>query len=102
MATIAVIDEIIDEIKIYQNKRYVSSCEAYWRIVECKIVDMKPSILDLHVHLEGEQSVTYEPNMENAMESIERFSRTMLTEYFKNNADTGETLKYEDYPKKYR
>ena len=63
---------------------------------------MKPSVLDLHVHLEGEQSVTYGPNMENAMESIERFSRTMLTEYFKNNADTGETLKYEDYPKKYR
>ena len=89
MATVAVIDEVIDEIAIYQNKCYVSSCEAYWRIAEYKIVDMNPSVLDLHVHLEGEKSVTYEPNMKNAMESIEIFSRIMLTEYFKNNANAG-------------
>ena len=101
MAIIA-FDEIVDETTIYQNKRYISSCEAYWRFAEYPLVELKPSVLQLPVHFQNLQTLVHEPNSESAQTAAENQERTMLTEYFANNAKTGETLKCEEYPVKYR
>ena len=79
-------DGIVDETKIFQDKRYVSSCEATWRIFEYEITEMKPSVLRLQLHLENGQSIVYNPNEPGAQEiALEQFRKTMLTEYFEAN-----------------
>jgi len=52
----------VDEIKIYYDCRYLSACEATWRIFSFDIHFREPSVERLNYHLEGEQSVMYEEN----------------------------------------
>jgi hypothetical protein len=52
-------NEEVDEIKQYLDCRYVSPCEACWRILGFPIHARKPAVERLYFHLEGEHSVYF-------------------------------------------
>jgi len=53
----------IDEIKIFQDARWVSPLEAMWRIYEFNLNEMQyPSVTSLELHLLNRQLVTYWKN----------------------------------------
>ncbi|KAG5563862.1 hypothetical protein RHGRI_000157 [Rhododendron griersonianum] len=76
-------DVIIDEIKQFQDARWVSAQEAMWRIFEFDLYDMYPAVINLPLHLPNKQTVPYGGNqdLENVLNS-DTASRTMLTEFF--------------------
>jgi hypothetical protein len=47
----------IDEVKQYLDCRYISPCEACWRILSFPIHARKPAVERLYFHLHGEHSV---------------------------------------------
>ncbi|KAG4990661.1 hypothetical protein JHK87_024118 [Glycine soja] len=49
-----------DEIKEYVDSRYISPCEATWRIFGFPIHARKPAMEGLHFHLPGQHNVLYE------------------------------------------
>ncbi|XP_047953329.1 uncharacterized protein LOC125199313, partial [Salvia hispanica] len=49
----------IDEVKLYYDCRYISSCEAIWRIFGFDIQFKDPSVERLGFHFENEQSVVF-------------------------------------------
>jgi len=55
-------NECYDEIKMYYDCRYLSACEAVWRIFSFDINYREPSVERLSFHLEGEEPVVYEDN----------------------------------------
>ena len=55
-------DNTIDEIKEYYDCRYVSACEAIWRIFAFEIHYRLPSVERLNFHLPGEQTVVFNEN----------------------------------------
>ncbi|KAG5530742.1 hypothetical protein RHGRI_025642 [Rhododendron griersonianum] len=77
-------DVIIDEIKQFQDARWVSAQEAMWRIFEFDLYDMYPAVINLPLHLPNKQTVPYGGNqdLENILNS-DTASRTMFTEFFK-------------------
>ncbi|KAL8142758.1 hypothetical protein V2J09_015790 [Rumex salicifolius] len=52
-------DSDVDEIKDYYNCRYLSACEAAWRIVGFDIHYRYPSVQRLTFHLPGKQSIFF-------------------------------------------
>lgn len=53
-------DPTYDEIKMYYDCRYLSACEAVWRIFSFDINYREPSVERLNFHLEGEEPVVFE------------------------------------------
>ncbi|CAJ2678040.1 uncharacterized protein LOC123904970 [Trifolium pratense] len=53
-------NEEIDEVKEYIDCRYVSPCEACWRIFSFPIHGRKPAVERLFYHLEGQNSVYFQ------------------------------------------
>lgn len=51
--------QCVDEIKQYIDCRYVSPCDAYWRIFYFHIHGRKPAVERLFFHCEGENLVYY-------------------------------------------
>ncbi|CAA0825292.1 Unknown protein, partial [Striga hermonthica] len=49
----------VDEVKMYYDCRYVSSCEAAWRLLEYEIQYKHPSVERLNFHLENEHPCYY-------------------------------------------
>ncbi|XP_057248444.1 uncharacterized protein LOC125495260 [Beta vulgaris subsp. vulgaris] len=54
----------IDEIKMYYDCRYISACEAVWRIYGFPIHHRTPAVERLSFHLPGEQMVVYTDHMD--------------------------------------
>ncbi|XP_057248153.1 uncharacterized protein LOC109133695 [Beta vulgaris subsp. vulgaris] len=54
----------IDEIKMYYDCRYISACEAVWRIYGFPIHYRTPAVERLSFHLPGEQTVVYTDQMD--------------------------------------
>ncbi|CAJ2653406.1 unnamed protein product [Trifolium pratense] len=52
-------DAVVDEIKTYYDCRYLSACEAVWRIFVFDVNYREPSVERLTFHLENEQSVIF-------------------------------------------
>ena len=94
-----------DEIKHYVDARYVSPAEAAWRLFRNEIHDQEPNVVRLQVHLPGQHMVTYDENL-TIEEVVTRAAneRTMLTEYFRANADEGAVgmlahrVTYQEFP----
>jgi len=51
----------IDEVKLYLDARYISSCEATWRLFHFYMQKQVPHVIRLQVHLPQEQSVVFDP-----------------------------------------
>lgn len=49
----------VDEVKNFYNCRYISPCEAIWRINSFDIHYRTPSVQRLSYHLPGEQSIIF-------------------------------------------
>ncbi|XP_031106348.1 uncharacterized protein LOC116011001 [Ipomoea triloba] len=81
----------IDEIKMYYDCRYISPCEAAWRIFSFDIQFRNPSVERLSFHLPNEQSIIFDDG--DNVDSIGNrptVSQSMFTAWFASN------LKYED------
>ncbi|XP_027095918.1 uncharacterized protein [Coffea arabica] len=93
----------VDEIKEFQQGRWISPPEAFWRIFEFRLNEMTPAVYTLQVHLPGQQLITFNKNSDllQPLRKID-FSKTMLTEFFKMNKTNAkaETLKcfYREFP----
>ncbi|XP_031111748.1 uncharacterized protein LOC116015711 [Ipomoea triloba] len=53
-------NEVIDEINMYYDCRYISPCEAAWRIFGYDVHYRNPSVERLSFHLPNEQSVVFD------------------------------------------
>lgn len=85
--TMIITDDQADEIKSYLDCRYISACEAAWRIFEFEIQERSPAVIRLPVHLEGEQAVVIRDS-DNLSMVVNKsdVNETMLTEWMKTNA----------------
>jgi hypothetical protein len=52
----------VDEIKDFQNCRYVSTCEAGWRLLSFDLHGERPSVVRMAVHLPDQQQVFFNPD----------------------------------------
>ncbi|AES63417.2 AT hook motif protein, putative [Medicago truncatula] len=91
----------LDEIKMYYDCRYLSACEAAWRIFSFDINYREPSVERLNYHLENEHSVLYEEN-DDIEQVIERSHRktTKFLAWMKANEKYPEArnLTYNQFP----
>ncbi|XP_075512261.1 uncharacterized protein LOC142547728 [Primulina tabacum] len=76
-------DTVVDEIKNFQDARWVSAQEALWRIFEFYLNEISPAVISLALHLPNKQCITFwrNQNLENVIQH-ELTSKTMLTEFF--------------------
>src|SRR6266446_6364904 len=99
----------VDEIKLYLDSRYISSCEGCWRLYFFEMHDHEPSVLRLYVHLPKQQTVIINSDRDvNAQQVLDRNEEkdTTLTAWFKANAgDQNGVIRnilYQDFPSKMR
>ncbi|XP_071741006.1 uncharacterized protein [Rutidosis leptorrhynchoides] len=92
-----------DEIQQYYDCRYVSSCEAVWRIIKFDIHHHYPSVIRLPFHLEGQQQIIFDEE-ELIDEVLEKpsVSTSMFIEWMNYNASNQEAreLTYIEIPTK--
>ncbi|KAF7841212.1 uncharacterized protein G2W53_003510 [Senna tora] len=94
----------VDEIKMYYDCRYVSACEAAWRIFSFHIQYRTPSVERLSFHLPGEQSIVFrddEPIDSVVQRNSHRIS--MFLAWFEANKKYPEAklLTYSDFPSQF-
>ncbi|XP_056695709.1 uncharacterized protein [Spinacia oleracea] len=95
----------VDEIDQFQSGRWVSPCEAAWRIFGFDLYEMHPAVLPLQVHLPNMHTVQIRPHERlDAVVAADRHSRTSLTEFFKAKAATpdGTGCLYSRFTERYR
>ncbi|XP_076906895.1 ATP-dependent DNA helicase RRM3-like [Bidens hawaiensis] len=94
----------LDEIKAFYDCRYVSACEASWRIFSFDVHYRTPSVMRLAFHLPGEQQVIYGAN-EDIEDILNKptIASSMFTGWFECNKkhDLAKTLTYAEFPTKY-
>ncbi|XP_041785861.1 uncharacterized protein LOC121601111, partial [Anopheles merus] len=92
-----------DEINYYLNARFVSACEACWRIMRFVVQAKSHTVIALPIHLLHQQSVLFRPG-DSIEEVLERGKNTMLTSFFDLAAhdDFARTLLYHEVPMHYR
>ena len=86
----------LNEIEHFQTHQYLSSCYCYWRTAEFDMVQIKPPVITLPVHLENQQNVVYESQTQQAEESLQRHIDTPLTGYFHINEMASKLLSEPD------
>ncbi|XP_016192896.1 uncharacterized protein LOC107633811 [Arachis ipaensis] len=91
-----------DEVSMYYDYRYISPCEAAWRIFWYGIHFKDPSVVHLGFHLPGEQPVVFQDH-EN-LEDVAKASvkESMFLEWFQANKKYSEarSLTYSEFPSK--
>ena len=92
-----------DEVQCFLSTRYVSNIEPTWRIFNFDICAVKPSLLQLTLHLPEEQTATFFHGMDSAMSALSKNEHTQLTKYFEMNLlnHTAQDTFYHDFPKKF-
>ncbi|CAG8558882.1 12162_t:CDS:2 [Acaulospora morrowiae] len=95
---------VIDEIRLYIDARYISASEASWRIFHYRLHDEKPDIQRLQVHLPDQQMVVFSDNepLQEVLQ-LNNIHKTMLTEWFTANTIYPEAreLTYSDFSTKW-
>ncbi|XP_074306204.1 uncharacterized protein LOC141641444 [Silene latifolia] len=103
-ATVLLKSEKEDEIKAYLDCRYLSECEASWKIFEFDFHQRNPSVIRLPVHLPGEQFLVLS-DTSNLQGVINRANscHTKLTGWFAANKTYPEARKltYAQFPSEY-
>ncbi|KAI9073841.1 hypothetical protein K1719_044193 [Acacia pycnantha] len=90
-----------DEISHYLNCRYVSSCEASWRIFGFDIHHRHPPVERLSFHLPQQQSIYYkEGETMSSLVNNPRVKKSMFLAWFDKNKDDpfARTLTYSQFP----
>ncbi|KAJ1262208.1 hypothetical protein BS78_09G089200 [Paspalum vaginatum] len=96
--------DTINEVKEYLDCRYICEHDAYWRVFGFDIHRHYPAVERMHVHLLGENFITYDAKQNMAEVLSEEFlRRTMLTQWFIANQtdDSGGDLTYCDFPSRW-
>ena len=92
-----------DEIADYIDMRSVGSSEAAWLLFGFPITSRYPAVTALRVHLEEEQQIVFDENLE--IEALENQRSTELTAFFSYNEANSENpecwAKYVDMPKRH-
>ncbi|KAJ0468998.1 putative DNA helicase Pif1, P-loop containing nucleoside triphosphate hydrolase [Helianthus annuus] len=92
----------VDEVKAYLDCRYISVCEAAWRIFKFDIHFRVPSVEILPFHCEDGQAIVYD-DISNLCDVVSNptVKMTMFTEWMKcNQTDAfARTLKYIEFPR---
>ena len=79
-------EQVINEIKKYQDARYVSPPEAMWRIYGFPLSQIYPHVMSLQLHLPNKQLVRFSENdIITDIVDRERDKRSMLTAFFELN-----------------
>ncbi|XP_010494554.1 PREDICTED: uncharacterized protein LOC104771684 isoform X2 [Camelina sativa] len=107
--------QAVDEISEYLDCRYVSACEAVWRIFAFHIHYHKPAVIRLQIHLQDQHRLLFDQRQR--LQSIltrDDVEKTMLTEWMANNKREKESpskahrsekkafeLTYVEFPKYY-
>jgi len=92
-----------DEISASFAVRYMSSMEAYMRLMSYPIVQMSHQIYSLSVHEENGQTIIFEEGMEHQAGAA-ALKDTRLTSYFKlcrggqEGSELAKTLRYDEIP----
>ncbi len=73
-----------DEIKDFQDGRYISTSEAAWRLCDFPLHSKFPNVVRLIVHLPGNEPVYYAPT-DDPSEILHNISVTQLTGWFAFN-----------------
>ncbi|KAI9116475.1 hypothetical protein K1719_012642 [Acacia pycnantha] len=93
--------QTVDEISHYLNCRYVSACEASWRIFGFDIHHRQPPVERLSFHLPHQQSVYYSQT-ENISSVVNnpRVKESMFLAWMEKNKDDpfARTLTYSQFP----
>ncbi|XP_012828257.1 PREDICTED: uncharacterized protein LOC105949497 [Erythranthe guttata] len=78
--------EIRDEIKMYYDCRYLSACEAMWRLFNIDIHYRDPSVIRLSFHLPDHQPIVFNEN-QSLQSVLDRPSakKTMFLAWFEAN-----------------
>ncbi|KAL3625826.1 hypothetical protein CASFOL_030355 [Castilleja foliolosa] len=94
----------VDEIKSYLNCRYLSACEACWRIFKFDIQFRTPSVYRLFFHLPNEHSLIFRDGQSlRRVLTRENAEKTMFTEWMELNKRDEEARKltYSEIPTRY-
>lgn len=94
-----------DEIAQFVDARWICAPEALWKFYKFPMTRMNPSVERLQVHLPNMHQVRFEGNQPiQSVLADPRTSKTMLTEFFKMNADdpVARNYLYREFPEKYR
>ena len=98
----------INEVRVIQNKCYVSGAEAACHQCQNEVADRNPAVNRLQWHLPGEQTVYFDSSKRDEsieqIEQIEQAEQTKLTSFFEINCqDTfAQSLLYQKIPEHYR
>ncbi|GJY69946.1 hypothetical protein Tco_0472928 [Tanacetum coccineum] len=99
--TAALEDVEVDEIKDYYDCRYLSACEAAWRIYGFDIHYRFPPVERLPFHLPGEQSVIFDAtdSIDYALEKASVNETKFIAWMERNKTDTkAQELLYHEFP----
>ncbi|KAI3776977.1 hypothetical protein L1987_46770 [Smallanthus sonchifolius] len=96
--------QLVDEIKDYYSCRYISACEASWRIFSYDVHYRNPAVIRLPFHLPGQQQVIYEAcdDIDDVLNKTS-VSATMFLEWMNCNKKILEArkLNYVEFPTKF-
>ena len=93
-----------DEIKRYLDARYISGCEAAWRIFQFPLQYREPAVERLQFHLENEHVVVFPDSMDlDQIVSRPNIEKTMFTEWMTANQlhEEARSLTYAQFPTKW-
>ncbi|XP_076920154.1 uncharacterized protein LOC143581216 [Bidens hawaiensis] len=94
-------EQPVDEIKEYYDYRYVSACEASWRIFSYEVHYRTPSVVRLPFHLPGQQHIVYgeEEDIDDVLDKAS-VSESMFTDWMTINGMDPEArkLSYVEFP----
>ncbi|KAL3651503.1 hypothetical protein CASFOL_004505 [Castilleja foliolosa] len=94
----------IDEVSMYYDCRYISSCEASWRLFKFEVQYKHPPVQRLSFHLENEQNIVYEEDEDiDAVLAKPSTKTTMFMAWMELNKDDTKAreLTYSDAPSEY-
>ncbi|CAH1447882.1 unnamed protein product [Lactuca virosa] len=96
--------EAVDEINEYYDCRYLSACEASWRIFKYDVHYRYPSIVRLPFHLPGQQQIVYgeDDDIDDVLDK-HFVAASMFTTWMKCNAISCDARKltYVEFPTKF-
>ncbi|XP_035838217.1 uncharacterized protein LOC110901544 [Helianthus annuus] len=93
-----------DEIKEYYDCRYISACEASWRIFSNEVHYRYPAVMRLPFHLPGQQNVVYgaDDDIDNVL-SKPSVASSIFVQWMKLNEtnEDARKLTYVEFPSKF-